>query len=143
MRHAFVLMISIILGAAVLVGTGLGGYWYWKSAHDKARTAQVPLANELKQLRVDLPENTTNLQDGLIQFTLSLQAHDAQTKTELADMQPQVEDVINRTMRGFSAQELRTQAGVTRLAGTLKDAINGVLPQGRVDAVYFATIVVQ
>jgi flagellar basal body-associated protein FliL len=135
LRRAFVLMISIIIGAAVVVGAGLGGYWYWKSAHAKAR--------ELKQLRVDLPANTTNLQDGLIQFTLSLQAHDEQTKTELADMQPQVEDVVNRTMRGFSAQELRTQAGVTRLAGTLKAAINGVLPQGRVDAVYFATIVVQ
>ncbi|MCL6515630.1 flagellar basal body-associated FliL family protein [Alicyclobacillus sp.] len=143
MKRAVVWMVSIISGVAVLVAAGLGGFWYWKSAHARTTAAKAPTATELKQLRVDLPENTTNLQDGLIQFTLSLQAHDAETKTELGDLLPQVQDVVNRTMRGFTAQELRTQSGVTHLAAALRDAVNGMLPKGRVDAVYFSTIVVQ
>ncbi|MCL6636886.1 MAG: flagellar basal body-associated FliL family protein [Alicyclobacillus sp.] len=143
MKRAVRLMLLIILGVAVVLALAVGSYLFWRHRQAANSNPKPPTASEIKQLRVDLPEMTTNLKDGLVQFTLSLEADSAGTKTELMDLQPQVQDAVNRTLREFAAGDLKSQAGLAKVKGALLDAVNAVLPQGRITGVYFATVVVQ
>ena len=135
-------MIIIIGSVVVLTGLGVGGYFYFADAH-QAKTPKPLTASELKQLRVDLPTNTTNLKDGLVQFSISLQAKDTNSKQELDDMMPVVQDVINRTMRQFTKADLIAPGGYDRLEEAIQASINQALKTGQVTHVYFSAIVVQ
>lgn len=142
MKKPFVLMISIIGGIAVLIGLAIGGYLYLKSP--KGPKTPKPLStSQLKNLRVDLPQNTSNLADGLIQFTLSLQAQDSKTKSEIADMMPVMQDAVITTLKKYSAADVKTPEGFKKLKLDIVSAVNHVLPAGKITDVYFSTDVVQ
>lgn len=134
-------MLMIILAIIVVAGLGVGGYWYLK--HKKSGAPKPLTATQLQQLRVDLPENTTNLQDGLIQFTLSLQADNASTKKELTELQPSVQDAVNEVMKTFTQSQLHSVAGLSELKSAIKQAVDSRLPSGKITDVFFATIVIQ
>ena len=142
MKKPVVIMISIIGGMAVLLAAGVGAYFYLKPG--KA-THPVPLtAAQARALQVDLPQLTTNLKGGgLIQFTLTLQASDASTKKELTDLQPDVQDSINQTMREFSADDLKTVQGFNALKSAIMTNVNHVLQKGHISAAFLSQVVVQ
>ncbi|RIV29377.1 flagellar basal body protein FliL [Alicyclobacillaceae bacterium I2511] len=136
-------MWTLIGTATVAIAVAAGGTYYWKfqkaSAHEPIRLT----AAQMKNLRIDLPETTANLQDGLVQFTLSLEASDSRTKQELSDLTPVVEDAVNRALLQFTTAQLHSEAGVESLKQHIMTDVNALLPNGRVTGVYFATIVVQ
>lgn len=132
-------MLVIIAGIVVLAGLGVGGFWYLH----RPKVPHPPTAQELQSLRVDLPENTTNLADGLIQFTLSLQADSSDTKKEITDLLPSVEDSVNEAMRGFTKSQLGSEKGINALKAAIIASVDQQLPKGKVTTVYFSTIVVQ
>lgn len=142
MKKPLALMISIIGAIAVLIGLAVGGYLYLKS-QSGPKTPKPLTTAELKNLRVDLPQNTSNLSDGLIQYTLSLQAGNSKTKSEIDDMMPVVQDAVISTLKKFTADEVKSPAGFDRLHKELVSAVNGVIPNGKVTDVYFSTDVVQ
>ena len=131
----------IIIAAIVVVcGLGVGGYYYLSHRSP----APHPLtAAQLAALRVDLPENTTNLKDGLIQFTISLQAKNKSSKQQISDLLPAVEDAINESMRHFTKEQLHTAAGLAQLKTDIMQSVDKQLPGGKVSDVYFSTIVIQ
>lgn len=131
----------IILAVVVVVcGLGVGGYYYLTH---RSKTPKPPTAAQLQALRVDLPENTTNLADGLIQFTVSLEAADKASKQDITDMLPVVEDVVNQSMRQFTKSELQSSNGLRDLKDKIISALNQRLAGGKVTNVYFSTIVIQ
>ncbi len=136
-------MWTLIGTAAVVIAAAAGGTYYWKSQKAGAHEPVHLTAAEMKSLRVDLPETTADLQDGLIQFTLSLEASDMRTKQELTDLSPVVEDAVNRALLQFTTAQLHSQVGVATLKQHIMTDVNALLPSGRVTGVYFATIVVQ
>jgi flagellar protein FliL len=142
MKKPFVLMISIIGGIAVLIALVIGGFLYLKSATGP-KTHKPPSPSALKNLRVDLPQNTSNLASGLIQYTVSLQAADTKTKTEITDMLPVVQDAIITTLKKYSSSDVNSSTGFAKLHVDLVNAVNQVLPDGKVTDVYFSTDVVQ
>lgn len=142
MKKPVVIMISIIGGMAVLLAAGIGAYFYLKpgkGTHPAALTAA-----QARALQVDLPQLTTNLKNGgLIQFTLTLQASDAATKKELTDLQPDVQDSINQTMREFSSDDLKSVQGYNDLKNSIMTAVNHVLQKGHISAAFLSQVVVQ
>lgn len=143
MKKPFTIMISLIAVMAILLVVAIGAYDYVK--HSKTTAAAKVLSPvQAKALQVGLPQLTTNLKNaGLIQFTLTIQASNAATKKEVLDLQPEVQDVINETMRQFTAADLSTEQGYVSLKASIVKAIDGVLPKGSVSAVYLSEIVVQ
>jgi flagellar protein FliL len=131
----------VILAAVVVVcGLGVGGYYYFTH---RSKGPKAPTAAELAALRVDLPENTTNLEDGLIQFTVSLQAADKTSKQDIADMLPAVEDAVNQSMRQFTKADLQNTKGLNQLKDDIMTSVEKRLAGGKITNVYFSTIVIQ
>ncbi len=135
-------MLYIIGGMGLLVALAVGGYFYFKSAM-QPHAPKPPTASELKDLLVDLPENTTNTKDGLIQFTAHLQAADKETKSEITDLLPMLQDAVNKSMHQFTDAELKTADGQNRLAQDILRRVNALIPGGKITQVYFSTWVVQ
>lgn len=142
MKRPLIIMLSIVGGMLVLTGLALGGYFYLKSA-SQPHTPKPPSASDLMSLRVDLPENTTNTKDGLIQFTCHLQAQDKDSKAEIGDIMPMVQDAVNKSMHKFANADLKTLDGQSRLEKDILQEVNALLPKGKVTEVYFSTWVVQ
>jgi flagellar FliL protein len=135
-------MLYIIGGMALLVSLAVGGYFYYKSA-TKPSAPHSQTASEVRDLLVDLPENTTNTKDGLIQYTAHLQAADKQTKSEMTDLLPILQDAVNKSMHQFTDAELKTADGQNRLAQDILRRVNALIPNGKITEVYFSTWVVQ
>lgn len=130
--------LAVVLAAAVGVDRYLSG-----RHHHPKKPAPLSPAQQLA-LQVSLPQMTTNLKDsGLVQFTLTLQANNSATKTELTDLTPEIQDYINETMRGYASQTLEEASGVATLKNQVRSGIDHMLQSGSVTNVMFTTIVVQ
>lgn len=136
-------MLGILGSIALLCVLGIGGYMYFN--HSKTPQVPKPLtAEQAAALQVNLPQMTTNLQtDGLVQFTLTLQANDMATKSEINAMLPDLEDAINATMLQFTGAELKQVNGFDKLKSSIQSTVNQKLQKGSVTKVYFSQIVVQ
>jgi flagellar basal body-associated protein FliL len=142
-KRPLVIMVSIIGAMLVVTALAVGGYFYIQAA-SRPKVPKPPTPTELKSLLVDLPENTTNTKDGLIQFTVHLQAADSKTKSALNDILPMVQDAVNQCMHEFSDADLKAVDGQTRLKLDIERKVNALLTGGlRVTEVYFSTWVVQ
>jgi flagellar basal body-associated protein FliL len=138
------IVMSIVLTVLILLfAIGIGGYFYFKAKKSQSAHPKPLTAAEAKALQIDLPENTTNLKDGLIQFTVILQADNNTTKQELTDMSPVLEDAINMTMHEYNSSQLKSTLGIKNLKSEIETKIDHLLPKGSVTGVYFSTIVVQ
>lgn len=143
MKKPIFAMLSIILGMVIVVGLGLGVYWYIGKSHAPHKAVALTPAQALA-LQVSLPQMLANLGDGsVIQFTLSLQASDAGTKTEITDLQNQIENYLIRTLKGYSAAQLDRKQGFSELRQTIVHGVNAMLPSGKVTAAYFSNEIVQ
>ncbi|GMA49030.1 hypothetical protein GCM10025857_03870 [Alicyclobacillus contaminans] len=143
MKRAFLVMLAILGVMVIICGLAVGGYFYVKSAA-KPKTPHAPTPSELKALLVDLPENTTNTQDGLIQFTAHLLAANDKSKTAVTDILPMVQDAVNQAMRDFTDAQLKTADGQTKLEQDIENRVNHLLQGGmKITQVYFSTWIVQ
>ncbi|GGI94683.1 hypothetical protein GCM10010885_00280 [Alicyclobacillus cellulosilyticus] len=142
MNHPLRWMFIIIGSVAVVLAGAVGGYEYLKTSHKASHHALTPA--QARALQLDLEPMTTDLKgDGLIQFSVTLQASDSATKQELNDLVPQIQDLLNATMRQYTAAQLRTSAGMAQLRADIRNRINRLLTHGRVTEVYLPQIIVQ
>ncbi len=137
-------MLSIILTVAVLCAASVGVYYYIKHKSAVSSEPKQLTAAEQAALQVTFPQMTTNLEtDGLIQFTMTLQASDNKTKDEISQMIPDIQDIVNRTMLSFSANDLKQVSGFDKLKKSILTAVNSKLLNGSVTNIYFSQIVIQ
>lgn len=143
MKKPIFAMLSIILGMVIVAGLGLGAYWFFGKSHAPHKKVALTPAQALA-LQVSLPQMLANLGDGsVIQFTLALQASDASTKTEITDLQSQIENYLIRTLKGYTSTQLDRKQGLTQLTQTIVHGVNTMLPKGKVTAAYFSNEIVQ
>lgn len=144
MKKPFLVMLTLFVIIVVVVGGGVGTYLYLKHNPAQAKPAQALTPAEAEALQFTLPQMTTNLKaQGLIQFTLTLQADDKSTAHELAQMQNQIQDTVNLIMRTFSSNQLRTVSGFDQLKAALLKKVNQMLSTGHVTKVYLSQMLVQ
>ncbi|MCL6631985.1 MAG: flagellar basal body-associated FliL family protein [Alicyclobacillus herbarius] len=144
MKRMLLIMSAVILGFAVCLAVAVGWYKYKRPTATAKPVNKSLSPAQQNALLVQLPQTTTNLKgDGIVQFTIALLPMDGETKKELSDLQPAILDVLNETMRQFTAADLSTVGGVNRLKRTILDRVNQVLPQGRVDKVLIVSLVTQ
>lgn len=145
MKRPIAIMLSILLGMVLVAALGLGGYLYFNRAHHakkQTKTALTPA--QALALQVTLPQMLANLGDGgIVQFTMSLQATDSQTKTEITDLQNQIDDFLIRMLKQYSSTQVDSVGGFSQLKRAIIAGVNQMLPLGRVTAVYFANEIVQ
>ncbi|WAH35397.1 flagellar basal body-associated FliL family protein [Alicyclobacillus dauci] len=146
MKKPLVVMLIIIIAIVVIVGGGVGAFMYLTKHHSASAkaSAQALTPSQAVALQVPLPQMTTNLKNqGLIQFTLILQADSKSTKSELTEMQNEIQDTVNETMRQFTPDQLKDDKGLTTLKSAISSNVNSKLQKGRVTNVYFSQVLVQ
>ncbi|MCL6442023.1 MAG: flagellar basal body-associated FliL family protein [Alicyclobacillus sp.] len=142
MKRAWIWVVSVICGVAVLMLVGAGGYWYFLHRNSPHRHVALSPA-QARALQIDLPQMTSNLQDGLIQYAVTLQASDVKTKSQIIQIQPEVEDALIRTMHEFTSKQLKGTAGYDALKLKIEAAVDQLLTGGKVTKVYFSSQIVQ
>jgi len=143
LKKPLVTMFIIILILILVGGTAIGIVMYLKKS-SKPHVVKPLSATQARKLQVDFPQMTTNLKDsGLIQFAITLQANDSKTKTELNDMQPAIQNVVNLKMKDFTPDQLKSSSGLANLESSLKVSINSILPEGNITEVYLSDEIVQ
>lgn len=136
-------MLSIIASITLLCILVVGSYFYIKHQLEPSKPKPLTAAQQAA-LQVPFPQTTTNLEtDGLIQFTMVLQASDKNTKAEITQMTPDIQDLVNRTMLGFTADDLKQASGFDKLKSRIMNSINQELPSGKVTKVDLSQIVIQ
>ncbi|MCL6625938.1 flagellar basal body-associated FliL family protein [Alicyclobacillus shizuokensis] len=137
-------MSAAIAAIAVCLAVAVGWYKYWRPTATAKPDNKTLSPAQQHALLVQLPQTTTNLKgDGLVQFTIALLPQDDTTKQELSDMKPALLDLLNATMRRFTAAQLATDTGVNQLKQTVLDRVNQLLPDGRVEKVLILNLVTQ
>ena len=96
---------------------------------------QVLMPRVVVNFRRDGGSNTM----GAFEFYLSLDSQN--TAIEVRDREREFLDIIQRTLEGFSYQEIMSVAGNTRAKLRIRDNITAALNQGYVGAVYINTMV--
>jgi flagellar FliL protein len=136
-------LLIILLVIAILCVAGVGIYVF-TSKKDGPAAKPVLTAQQQEQLQISFPEMTTNLgSDGLIQFTMTLQANSSSTKSEIKSMMPEIENSVNGLMRRFTGAQLKQVSGFNALRTAIQTTVNQELQKGSVTNVYLSQIVVQ
>lgn len=76
---------------------------------------------------------------GAFEFYLGLDANE--TAIEIKDREKEVIDITQRTLEEFTYEEVNSQLGITRVKSRIRDNINQILNQGRVQKVYVKTLI--
>ncbi len=135
-------MLSIIASVTLLCVIGVFLYFNLRS-HGSSQPVQLT-ASEQAALQVSFPQETTNLQtDGLIQFTMVLQASDKKAKDEVTQLTPDIQDTVNRIMLQFTSDQLKQVSGFDKLKQMILQNVNQRLQHGQVTKVDFSQIVIQ
>jgi flagellar FliL protein len=134
----------IILLVIAILSVGGVGIYVFTSKKDGPAAKPVLTAQQQEQLQISFPEMTTNLgSDGLIQFTMTLQANSTSTKSEIKSMMPEIENSVNGLMRRFTGTQLKQVSGFNALRTAIETTVNQELQKGSVTKVYLSQIVVQ
>lgn len=142
MKRTIRTMLIALSAIVLLFGIGIGVYFYLKPG--QPRVTKPLTAEQQLALQVTFPADTTNLQsDGLIQFTMTLQASDSATKSEITAMQANISDAVNRLMREFTGDELKQVSGYDKLETAIAATTNQMLQKGKVTKVLLSQVVVQ
>ncbi|WAA10722.1 flagellar basal body-associated protein FliL [Fervidibacillus albus] len=100
--------------------------------------------DEILNLSVDISEITTNLSsDHYIQIAFKVQTDSKEAKEELEKREFQVNNLIIKYISGMDAEEIDGTEGKIELEQTLKDKINAILQNGKVEQVYITSCIIQ
>jgi flagellar FliL protein len=143
-------MIAIV--AVILIGAGVGGFMFRRSAAAKdaaaagAPATTTPTVNSVLQL----DSFVVNLQDtsgnGYLRVTIELglaAAAKEDDKDKQASYLPRVRDTILGVLGSRSVDELLTPDGKTKLKSDLLDAVNARVPELQCKEIYFTEFLVQ
>lgn len=81
-------------------------------------------------------KRTNSYENPMIYLELNLQVDSRDTAIELSDRKSQVLDVVQRSVEGFTKDELSGKAGIAKMKAAVRYDINSLLNQGRVNKVF-------
>ncbi|MGG0718825.1 flagellar basal body-associated protein FliL [Robertmurraya massiliosenegalensis] len=102
-----------------------------------AEKTEGPTIDEVLEYSVDIPEITTNLAgNDFIRISFKIQTDSKKAKVELDKRDFQVKNIIIHTLSEKSSKEIQGSQGQTNLEEELKDNINELMKDGKVEKVY-------
>lgn len=109
-----------------------------------AEKAEGPSIDEVLEASVDIPEITTNLAgDDFIRISFKIQTDSKKAKEELEKRDFQVKNIIIHLLSEKTSEEIQGNEGQTQLETQLKDEINELMQEGKVEKVYITGSLLQ
>ncbi|MED3664449.1 flagellar basal body-associated protein FliL [Geobacillus stearothermophilus] len=105
---------------------------------------EAPSADELAERSIDIPEMTTNLADGrYIKISFKIETDSDQGKEEAEKRDFQMKDVIIEQLSKMKAADFKGKEGMAALKEQLKQQINALMQEGKVENVYITSFILQ
>lgn len=103
-----------------------------------------PTIDQVIQMSVDVPEITTNVEDeNVVRIALKLQTNSKKSKEELDKRLFQVNDLVISELSNMKAGQLEGKKGMDQLKSLIKQRINGLMKDGKVERVYVTSFIMQ
>ena len=111
---------------------------------DSTSAKDEPSIDEILKWSVEIPEITTNLEgNDFIKISFMVQTDSKKAKEELEKRNFQVNNIIITELSEMKAKELTGKKGKEQLQATLKQRINGLMKEGKVEKVYITSSILQ
>ncbi len=109
-----------------------------------AEKADGPTIDEVIEASVDIPEITTNLAgNDLIRISFKIETDSKKAKEELEKRDFQVKNIIILSLSEKTSEQIQGSEGQTKLESELKDKINELMQEGKVEKVYITGSLLQ
>lgn len=130
-----ILVIIALIGTVALIAV-------MKLTEEKDHSA--PSADEIVASSIDIPEITTNLADGrYVKVSFKIQANSEEGKEEAAKRDFQIKNIIIEELSEMKAENFKGKKGMTDLEERLKQQINQIMQEGKVEQVYITSFILQ
>ncbi|WP_046175049.1 flagellar basal body-associated protein FliL [Domibacillus indicus] len=137
------LTIMVVLMAVILLAGAVAVVIILKSAGGEAADKE-PSIDEVIESSVDIPEMTTNLaSDDFIRISFKIQTDSPEAMDEMTKRDFQAKDMIIQKLSEMTADDLKGEAGKQKLTETLKTDLNSIMQDGKVEAVYITSYIIQ
>lgn len=141
MKNNKLLMIMLILLVAITLVGAIAVVVVLKFTGQEDKP---PTIDEVLEASVDVPEITTNLaSDDFIRISFKIQTDSKKAKEELEKRDFQVKNIIIEELSEKKADELKGKEGKTALEESLKEKINELMQEGKVEQVYITESLLQ
>ncbi|AOH54294.1 flagellar basal body-associated protein FliL [Peribacillus muralis] len=142
MKKNLMTIMLIILVAITLVGV-IAMVVVTKLSEPTSAEAK-PSIDEIVKSSVEIPEITTNL-DGndYIKISFMVQTENKKAKEELEKRSFQMKNIIITELSEMKAEELTGKKGKEKLQNVLKDRMNELMEEGKVEKVYITSSILQ
>jgi flagellar protein FliL len=104
----------------------------------------APSVDEIVENSIDIPEITTNLADGsYVKVSFKIQTNNKDGKEEAEKRDFQIKNIIIEELAEMKAENFNGKKGMISLEERLKQQINQVMQEGKVEQVYITSFILQ
>lgn len=130
-----ILVVIALIGAIALIAV-------LKLTGEKDQS--TPSADEIVESSIDIPEITTNLADGrYVKISFKIQTNSKEGKEEAEKRDFQIKNIIIEELSEMKAESFKGKKGMTSFEERLKQQINQIMQNGKVEQVYITSFVLQ
>lgn len=142
MKNKLLTIMLIMLIAIALIG--VLAVVVINNMNNTAVTNQQPTADELVEASVEIPEITTNLAGSeYIKISFTIQTDSKKAKEELDKRNFQAKNIIITQLSEMKSKELTGKAGKEKLQEAIKNDLNEIMQEGKVEQVYITSMILQ
>jgi len=100
--------------------------------------------DQIIEYSVDEPEITTNLYNGdFIKISYKIQTSNKDAKAELQKRDFQVKNIIIQQLSQMKSDQFKQKNSITNLENTIKNQLNNIMQDGKVERVYTTSFILQ
>lgn len=130
----------IILVVIILAGTGI----FYYLLQQKGNGSKEATIDDILKNSVDVAEFTTNLADShYVKMSFKIQTNSKGAAAELTKREFQVKNIVIEILSDTTEKDLEGKVGKEKLEKSLKDKINKVMQDGKVEQVYITESLLQ
>jgi flagellar protein FliL len=141
MKNKFITIMLILLVTITLVGV-IALVVILKFSDDEE--TKEPSIEEVIEASVDIPEITTNLlSNDFIRISFKIQTDSKKAKLELEKRDFQVNNIIIEELSEMKAEDLQGKKGKELIEDKVKEKVNSLMQEGKVEKVYITSMMIQ
>jgi flagellar protein FliL len=141
MKNKFLTIMLILLVTITLVGV-IALVVILKFSDDEE--TKEPSIEEVIEASVDIPEITTNLlSNDFIRISFKIQTDSKKAKQELEKRDFQVNNIIIEELSEMKAEDLQGKKGKELIEDRVKEKVNSLMQEGKVEKVYITSMMIQ
>nr|WP_295970461.1 flagellar basal body-associated protein FliL [uncultured Bacillus sp.] len=141
MKNKLVMIMMMLLVAIALAGTVA---LVIVLKYTNQEPGNEPTIKQVLDVSVDIPEITTNLaNDGYVRITFKIQTDSKKAKKELENRMFQVNNIIILELSDKTTETIKGKEGQRKFEEELKEKINEIMQEGKVEKVYITQFILQ